>query len=197
MSSWKKRSTWRTPTLWISWLLTIPLTSSATWDGTRFALFTVVVWVMNRSFFWDHRVDVKPVNWKPSLLLSFIITCLCFYPSSNYPLGLETEVKNKAVTQTINIKSTAIPQISLKTGNQWHNKGSTEMYSEASIPPTTMALFPPLSRLTLFLPPPSSQQTIFGHCIRNFVQFVRVFSEFWKLSVRENDPPPKKKTKKI
>jgi len=51
--------------------------------------------------------------------------------------------------------------------------------------------YPPNSHVSpFFLPPP---QTIFGHCIRNFVQFMRVFSEFWKLSVRDNDPPPKKK----
>jgi len=44
-----------------------------------------------------------------------------------------------------------------------------------------------VSLLLLPSPPP---QTIFGHCIHNFVQFMRVFSEFWKLSVRNNDPPP-------
>jgi len=49
-----------------------------------------------------------------------------------------------------------------------------------------MAL-PPFSRLPL---PP---QTIFGHCILNFVQFMRVFSEFWKLSVRDDDPKKQKK----
>ena len=55
----------------------------------------------------------------------------------------------------------------------------------ASIPPTTMAIFPQFS----LLPPLSATpQTIFGHCIRNSVQFMRVFSKFWKLAVRDNDP---------
>jgi len=63
------------------------------------------------------------------------------------------------------------------------------VHAEASITPTTMALPPPpifTSSLPLFLPPP---QTIFGHCIRNFVQFMPCvfFGEFWKLAVRDND----------
>ena len=62
-------------------------------------------------------------------------------------------------------------------------------------PPTTMALsphshvFPPLFSAT------PSPQTIFGHCIRNVVQFMRVFSEFWKLSVMDNDPSKTKEYK--
>ena len=73
--------------------------------------------------------------------------------------------------------------------------------SEASIPPTTMhgAIPPPLfSRLkphSLSAPPP---QTIFGHCIYAILcnNFMRVFSGFWKLSVRNNDPKMPKKNKK-
>jgi len=45
---------------------------------------------------------------------------------------------------------------------------------------------PPLSAI----PPP---QTIFGHFIRNFVRFyMRVFGEFWKLTVKNNDTKNKK-----
>jgi len=41
----------------------------------------------------------------------------------------------------------------------------------------------------LFVQPPPPQ-TIFGHCIPYAIlcNFMRVFSEFWKLSVRDNDP---------
>jgi len=60
----------------------------------------------------------------------------------------------------------------------------------ASIPPTTMALFP--HSHVFFCPPPFPLQTIFGHCIRNFAQSMRVFSEFWKLSVRDSNPPKQK-----
>ena len=50
----------------------------------------------------------------------------------------------------------------------------------ASIPPTTMALF---SHSYVLTPPPlfscNPPQTIFGHCIRNFVQFCACFQ--WML----------------
>ena len=57
--------------------------------------------------------------------------------------------------------------------------GPAYLHAEASIPPTTMAL-PPFSRLLpLFRhasPPPAPfTQTIFGHFIRNFVQFYARF----------------------
>ena len=57
------------------------------------------------------------------------------------------------------------------------------------------ALFPPFSRLPFPFPPRPPPQTIFGHCVRNVVQFMRVFSEFWKLSVMDNDPSKTKEYK--
>jgi len=44
-------------------------------------------------------------------------------------------------------------------------------------PPTTLALSPHSHVSPLFMLPPTPQ-TIYGHCIRNPVQFMRVFSGF-------------------
>jgi len=58
--------------------------------------------------------------------------------------------------------------------------------SRGVYPPNNRGAIPQLSRLTpLFICHPP--QTIFGHCIRNFVQFYALFSELWKLSVRNDD----------
>jgi len=49
-------------------------------------------------------------------------------------------------------------------------------------PPNNHGALPSiLTSFPRFSVPP---QTIFGHCIRTFVQFMRVFIEFWKLPVR-------------
>jgi len=55
-------------------------------------------------------------------------------------------------------------------------------------PLTTMALFPHSHIFPPFSATPRKQYLDI-HCIRNFVQFMRVFSKFWKLSVRDNDHP--------
>jgi len=63
-------------------------------------------------------------------------------------------------------------------------------------PPTTMALFPfpPFSRIPCphFLPPKQFLDIVYAIlCI-----FMRVFSEFWKLPVRDNDPSKNEKKNK-
>ena len=52
--------------------------------------------------------------------------------------------------------------------------------------------------LTSSPPPPFSAppRNIFWHWIRNFVLFMRVFSQFCNMSVGDNDPPQKKTTTK-
>jgi len=58
-----------------------------------------------------------------------------------------------------------------------------------SIPQQPWRSSPQFSRLTspLFSTPPTSTPAeIFGHFVRNFVQFYAFFSEFWKLAVRDN-----------
>jgi len=55
-------------------------------------------------------------------------------------------------------------------------------------PPNNHGAIPLNSHIPPFFLPPLPPQTIFGHCICNFVQFMRVFGEFWKLSVGDNDP---------
>ena len=73
-----------------------------------------------------------------------------------------------------------------KDGANVHFSEHLESHRSRGVyPPTTMAL-PPFSRLPpLFRhpsPPTPLSQIIFGHFIRNFVQFYAFyFSEFWKM----------------
>ena len=68
--------------------------------------------------------------------------------------------------------------------------GPAYLHAGASISPNNHGASPILTTPPFSaMPHPThpTPQTIFGHFIRNFVQFMRVFSELWKLAVRDND----------
>jgi len=94
------------------------------------------------------------------------------------------------------VRETARCRFKLQIRNRHTTLRSTGIWAGASIPPTTLALFShshilPPPRFFSCHPPPLRKQFL-DIVYAILCNSMRVFSEFWKLSVRDNDPKKRK-----